>query len=71
MLRYKSNYIEYCSYKQYGIDVLHNGKLIKSYYDITENYDDISELINMCNSLEIDLCHIDDIIEDYLTDFQI
>lgn len=69
MIEYKFNCIEYCSENGYGIDVFSKGKLVKSIGGITNNYNDIILLVNMCNELEIELCHIDDIVEDYLTDF--
>ncbi|MDD6989931.1 DUF6514 family protein [Ruminococcus sp.] len=69
MVEYKFNCIEYCSVNHYGIDVFSRGKLVKSIDRITNNYNDIILLVNMCNELEIELCHIDDIVEDYLTDF--
>ena len=68
MIEYKLNCIKYCSENNYGIDVISKGKLVKSIDGITNNYNDIILLVNMCNELEIELCHIDDIVEDYLTD---
>ena len=69
MIEYKFNCIKYCSGNEYGIDIFSQGKLVKSIDRITKNYNDIILLVNMCNELEIELCHIDDIVEDYLTDF--
>ena len=69
MTEYKVNCVKYCSENEYGIDIFSQGKLVKSIDRITKNYNDIILLINMCNELEIELCHIDDIVEDYLTDF--
>lgn len=69
MTEYKVNCVKYCSDNDYGIDVFSRGKLVKSIDRITNNYNDIILLVNMCNELEIELCHIDDIVEDYLTDF--
>ena len=69
MIEYKFNCIKYCSKNEYGIDIFSQGKLVKSIDGITNNYNDIILLVNMCNELEIELCHIDDIVEDYLTDF--
>ena len=69
MIEYKFNCIKYCSENEYCIDIFSQGKLVKSIDRITKNYNDIILLVNMCNELEIELCHIDDIVEDYLTDF--
>ena len=69
MVEYKTNCVKYCSETDYGIDVFIRGRLVKTINGITKNYNDIILLVNMCNELEIELGHIDDIIEDYLTDF--
>ena len=44
-------------------------KLIKSVSGISESFREMTELVEMCNELELELCQLDDIIEDYLTDF--
>ncbi len=69
MTIYKLNCIVKCSHLEYGIDVLHNGELIKSICSITDNKDDMVELKNICNEAKLELCHLENIIEDYLTDF--
>ncbi len=71
MISYIINSTEKNCGKKYGIDVLLDGNLIKSVEDITDKLDDIKNLVSICNELDISLCHIDDIIEDYLTDFRI
>lgn len=53
----------------FGIDVLCDGHLVKSVSDITSNKDDMIVLAKMCNELNLELCHFDDVVEDYLTDF--
>lgn len=55
----------------YGIDVFCDDKLIKYVYNITEIKSDAEKLVNLFNELDIELCHFEDIIEDYLTDFEI
>lgn len=69
MIDFKINYVEHSSYNEYGIDAFSNGHLVRSISCITENADDAGKLVDLLNDLEIDLCHFDDIIEDYLTDF--
>lgn len=69
MLEYKLKCVECCSDNQYGIDVFEDGMLVRSVGKITENRSDIEKLADLCNELKIELCHLDDIIEDYLTDF--
>ncbi|MCH5297576.1 MAG: hypothetical protein J1E85_07890 [Ruminococcus sp.] len=71
MVIYKINCIKNNTYKEFGIDAFENGLLIKSVEGITDIFDDITQLKDMCNELEIEICHLDDIIEDYLTDFRI
>ena len=68
---YKINIMQFYSQNKYGINVFDGNTLIKSSDDITDNEADIAKLVDMCNELEIELCHFDDIIEDYLTDFHI
>ncbi len=71
MLTYKINCVKYCSHKEYGIDAFHENNLIKSFEGITDNKSDMLKLTELCNELKLELCHIEDIIEDYLTDFTI
>lgn len=56
---------------EYGIDAFDNNNLVKSVCGITDIKSDAEKLVNLFNELEIELCHFDDIIEDYLTDFEI
>lgn len=71
MVIYKINYFKNDTHPEFGIDAFEDGLLIKSVEGITDVYNDITELLNMCNELEIEICHLDDIVEDYLTDFRI
>lgn len=54
-----------------GIVAKDNGICVRVLDDICDNKIDILSLVDMCNELEIELCQIDDIIEDYLTDFTV
>ena len=67
MIFYKTNHYN----NEYGIDVFDNGHLIKSACGITDVKTDAEKLVNLLNDLKIELCHFEDIIEDYLTDFEI
>lgn len=71
MVIYKINSFKSGTHQEFGIDAFENGLLIKSVGGITDIYNDIIRLKDMCNELEIEICHLDDIIEDYLTDFRI
>ena len=57
--------------REYGINALIDGEIVKSIFEISNNKQDILKLVNICNTLNLELCHLDDIIEDYLTDFEI
>ena len=65
MVEYKIN----CEDNAYGIIALANDKTVKSIDCITESFDDANSLVDLLNDLKIELCHFEDIIEDYLTDF--
>lgn len=71
MVTYKINYFKNDTHSEFGIDAFEDGLLIKSVGGITDVFSDITRLRDMCNELEIEICHLDDIIEDYLTDFRI
>ena len=59
MITYKLNHTPEDGFNTFGISAFCGKKLIKSVSGISE----------MCNELELELCQLDDIIEDYLTDF--
>lgn len=69
MVYYKINCLKKDTGEEFGIDAFKNGVLLKSVDSITDIFDDIISIRDMCNELEIEICHLDDIIEDYLTDF--
>lgn len=69
MLLYEYACKESNSETLYGINVFENGILVYSIEEITGSRSDILRLTNLCNELNIELCHLDDIVEDYLTDF--
>ncbi len=54
---------------EFGISAVENEIIVKTVEGITKNQKHMQELADMCTRLEVDLCHLDDIIEDYLTDF--
>lgn len=56
-------------FNTFGISAFCGKKLIKSVSGISESFREMTELVEMCNELELELCQLDDIIEDYLTDF--
>ena len=56
--------IKYCAY---GIDILKGCELLKTIKDISLNENDVNELINKCNRLKLSEIHIDDVIEDFLS----
>ena len=71
MVIYKVNCIKNDTHEEYGINAFEDGLLKKSVEGITDVYGDTAQLSDMCNELELEICHLDDVIEDYLTDFRI
>lgn len=67
LIFYKTNHHS----DEYGIDAFDDNNLVKTVCGITDIKTDAEKLVNLFNELEIELCHFDDIIEDYLTDFEI
>lgn len=68
MITYKLNHTPEDGFNTFGISAF-CGKAIKSVSGISESFREMTELVEMCNELELELCQLDDIIEDYLTDF--
>jgi hypothetical protein len=69
MITYKLNHTPDDGFNTFGISAFCGKKLIKSVSGISESFREMTELVEMCNELELELCQLDDIIEDYLTDF--
>lgn len=70
MLLFRINTIINNKKPSYGLDVFNQKELLRRYTNISDNQTEITKLIGLCNSLDIEECHIDDIIEDFLTDFK-
>ncbi|MEE1319889.1 MAG: DUF6514 family protein [Ruminococcus sp.] len=68
-MTYKISISNFCSHTEYGIEAFDGNTLLKSIDCITDSRSDIEKITSLCNELNIELCHLDDIIEDYLTDF--
>lgn len=63
---------DYCDYHStYGISVYDNNKLIKSVHDISVDKIAVEKLIEKLNKHGLSLCHLSEIIEDYLYDLSI
>ena len=71
MITYILNHTHEDGFNTFGISALCGKKLIKSVSGISESFREMTELVEMCNELELELCQLDDIIEDYLTDFKL
>ncbi len=52
------------SHTVYGIDVYRNGQIIKSIPNICCDYDAMANLAILWNSMDVDVTHINDVIED-------
>ena len=55
----------------YGIAVYENcdGKevLMKTYEDISNDAEKVEQIVEYCNRCGLDICHLEDVIEDFLT----
>ena len=69
MITYILNHTHEDGFNTNRISAFGGKKLIKSVSGISESFREMTELVEMCNELELELCQLDDIIEDYLTDF--
>lgn len=54
-----------------GIEILRDNISIRKIDNLSDDKESIENLVSMCNDLQIEECHIDDIIDDYLTDFSV
>lgn len=71
MVEFKINRTDFCNHTEYGIDLVVDNKTVRSIDSLSANLSDVTELVNVCNELDIEPCHFDDIVDDYLTDYQI
>lgn len=55
----------------YGISALKDKTPVKSISGIFTKKADAQAVADLLNGLEVELCHMEDIIEDYLTDFSV
>ena len=54
------------TYQSYGIDVFEDNVLINSILDVTHEQQKMESLIALMNELNLDLIHLNDVIEDFL-----
>jgi hypothetical protein len=57
------------SYSSYGIDAFDDSSSnpIHSILDISTEKDSLENLICLCNESQLDIVHLDDVVEDFLT----
>ena len=53
-------------YTSYGIGCENAGNLLFQINDLSINKDRVSKLVYLCNDLQLDPIHIDDVVEDFL-----
>ena len=70
MLLFRINTYLNNAHTSYGIDVIDREQIIRQYTNLSDNLEEITKLASLCNSLDIEERHIDDIVEDFLTDFK-
>lgn len=56
-------------YTSYGIDVFNSQSnvLIRSIPDISLEKELLKNLISLCNDLQLDIIHLDDVVDDFLS----
>ncbi len=47
-------------------DYENNFVIIKKYNDISSNREKTEQLVNLCNSLELSLCHFEEVVCDFV-----
>ena len=58
--------------KSYGIAAYSNSykdgtaTIVAAIHDITTDIRQLTELVSLCNSLELSLCHLNDVVEDFV-----
>lgn len=58
MITYKLNHTPEDGFNTFGISAFCGKKLIKSVSGISENFREMTELVEMCNELELELCSL-------------
>lgn len=57
-------------YEAYGIEAQdENGNIIRCIYDISFEKEPLEELVEDCNELELDIIHLDDVIDDFFVPY--
>lgn len=54
------------TYDSFGMAVSDNGLIIKVFEDLTFIKDEIDALVDLCNNEQVELVHIDDVVENFL-----
>jgi len=50
----------------YGISCIEGEKLVSKVQDLSPNKAEIEKLVNLCNELKLEPCHLNDIAEDFI-----
>ena len=48
-------------------DVDGTATVVASVHDVTQDKQKLSELVDVCNRLELSVCHLSEVVEDFLT----
>lgn len=54
--------------RAYGIEARCDGTVVR-YEAVTDDKNAMERLASLCNEEKLSLCHLEDVLEDYLTDF--
>lgn len=57
--------------QSYGIEVIKNGKKVRNITGMGDDKGNLRKLVNLLNELDAPEYELDDIIEDYLTFFEV
>lgn len=71
MLEYRLTEDEAADGYFYGVALYDCGVMTKSAPCLSDRKSDMEQLAGLLNGLEIEPCHFEDVIEDYLTDFTV
>lgn len=59
------------TYLSYGVAIFEDDIIIRKINDVSVDYISVNKLIALCNDEQLEPIHIDEIIDDYLQDFNI
>ncbi len=71
MTEYRITATKEASQVKYGVTAYIMREPVRTIPDVFQSLEDAQNVVELLNAAEVELCHLEDIIEDYLTDFSI